>query len=120
MGVFQEMIAGGLGALRQAAGVSIVIRRGGAESATIVAAVRQTDFVENASEGVAAASRFRTYLIGIADYAFEGTPDEPRSGDRIVQTINGSEQEYEVTDDPGWEFSDNGQSQYAVATTQVK
>ena len=122
MGMFQNMIAGGLSAIRQAAGVPITIRAGGAEQ-SCTAAIRQTEFTTEGQDGMAVLTRIRTYLIGVADYAFDGIATEPQTGHRIVQSIQGEDREFEVVSPDGrgapFGFTDNDQSQYEVYTVQV-
>lgn len=119
--MFQDAIAGGLAAIRQAAGVPITIRSGGAEQ-SCTAAIRETEFTTTGQDGLTVLMRVRTYLIGVADYAFDGIATEPQTGHRIIQSIQGEEREFEVVGPNGqapFGYTDNDQSQYEVYTVQV-
>lgn len=121
MGVFQDAIAGGLAAIRGAAGVSIVYRRAGA-SLELAAVSAETQFVQQDGEAVVARYRSRDYLIAIADLELEGSTIVPEEGDRITETINGTACEFEVASEggePAYRYSDRAQTQFRVHTKQV-
>ena len=122
MGAYQDSISGGLAAIRQAAGVSIVFRRGGAESDPFKAKVGRTEFVQESGEQVIARIRTRDYLIGVEDYKLEDQAVTPEDDDRILETINGRECEFQICSEggePPYVYSDTAQTQFRIHTKQV-
>lgn len=121
MSAFQDAISGGLAAIRQAAGVSIVYRRAGA-SVPLTAVPANSQFEEQTTEGVIARTKTRDYLIAVADLELEGEPIQPEPGDKVAETINGVDCEFEVVpmnQQAGSIYSDRAQTQYRIHTVQV-
>ena len=122
MGVFQDTIAGGLSAIRQAAGVTVIIRRAGQQSEPVTAAIGPQAFTQNPVDGgIIQQAESRTYLIAVADYVLDGQPTEPQKGDLIDETIGGNVIRHEVSSDGAqeWDFTDLGQTQYTVHTKNI-
>lgn len=120
-----SLFASGMPWLRNATGgnasVDVTLRRGGASTET-TAVPGATEFIEEQGEQVIGRTRSRDYLIDIANYAFEDQPTKPEAGDRIIETINGRECEFEVCGrggEPPFIYSDRGRTQYRVHTVQV-
>ena len=122
MSLFQDAAAGGLDSIRQAAGVTVTIRRGGIASAPVVAGKGTSDFVQETDDGSSASWRTDDYLIAVADYAIEGVAVKPEPGDQIEETLGTESAVSEVIKnggEPCWRYSDRGQRQYRIHTQRI-
>lgn len=121
MGLFQDMIAGGLAAIRQAAGVTVTIRRNGIASAPVTAVRGSSEFIRESDENGSASWRTLDYLIAVADYVIDGVVTQPQGGDLIEEAIGGIVATSEVVLNPGEKptLSDSGETQYRIHTQRV-
>lgn len=71
--------------LAVAAGVSVLIRRGGAVSDSVTAVVGTTEFDETNNDGILERRQSRDYLIAVADYVIGDVTCEPQPGDQIEE-----------------------------------
>lgn len=88
----------GAPALRQTFSVRVTLQRQGATDTSNVAAEPRKREYEDVvpTEGMPDRIEHRDYVIEVAEYAFGGTASEPRRGDRIVESINGTSYTFEV------------------------
>lgn len=77
-------------------GVSVTLTRGGMVTTGVTAEAHQNSYQLVDAEGLTQRVDVRDYVIGLSDYAFGGTAADPRHGDRITETINGTAYTYEV------------------------
>lgn len=107
------------GQAAQAAGVSVTYTRG-ATSRTVTALVGRTVFSSNLDGGPRIEFGDRDYLIESSEMTAFG---DPAIGDRITETLAGSQRVWEVmtpgTGEPAWRWSDPQHTRYRVHTTQV-
>ena len=78
--------------------------------------------VQEDGEAVIERLRTRDYLVNVADLLLDGIAIKPEDGDRIIETINGTETEFEVGSQDAsqpYTFSDFGRTQYRIHTKQV-
>lgn len=100
---------------------SITYRRGSA-SVALTAVIGETQFVQEVDEAVIAQWRGRDYFIAVADLMLGGETVTPQSGDRITQTVNGTEKEYEVagaSPEPCYRYTGPDEATFRVHTKQV-
>jgi hypothetical protein len=85
--------------LAEVFGTTVTLTRQGStdEDEVTAEAVERSVTVQDEQSGLPIVLHARAYLIAVADYAFDGTAVEPRQGDRIVETINGTQYEFEVS-----------------------
>lgn len=107
MGHFADDVVRGFKSVRQAAGLSITIRRGTAEtSATAVPGDSLHEFMQEGQTTVETKSR--DFLILASDYKINDAQTLPRKNDRIIE----SGKTYAVLSDGGeayFRYSDPGQ-----------
>src|SRR5262245_16152897 len=84
--------------LRQTFSVLVTLRRAGESDTENVKAQPRKPPREIQEEDNPEAQQIehRNYFIDAADYAFGGSPVEPREGDRVIETINGTSCTFEV------------------------
>jgi len=102
-------------------GNTLIYRRGNTTiDLTNLAWTGRTVFASNLEGGARIEFGDRDYLIAVADLTF----GEPRTGDRITETVGGVDYTFEVmtpdTGEPSWRFSDQGRTVYRLHTKQVK
>jgi len=111
------------GKVREAAGVGITYARG-AESIGITATVGRTVFSSLAEGAPRVEFGERDYLILAADLVIGGGTSEPAIGDRITETIDGSDVVFEVvtpeTGEPAWRWSDPQRTVWRVHVKRQK
>lgn len=77
-------------------GVSVVLRRAGCNSGPFTAIGENVDYQISDSEGFATSFTSRDYTFAVDDVELNGEVTEPRAGDHIAETINGTEQVFEI------------------------
>jgi len=103
-------------------GADIIYRRGGAATTITGVVVGQTQFVQETDEAVIAQWRGRDYFIAVDDLLLGGVAVKPEDGDRITQTVNGVEKEYEVVSaspEPCYRYTGPDEAMYRIHTKQV-
>jgi hypothetical protein len=71
-------------------------RRGDTGVATVLATLGRSSFPVVSAAGVLEEVERRDYLVRAADLILGGAQTEPQAGDRIVETVAGREETYEV------------------------
>ena len=95
----------------------------GNDAVDLPATVGQTDF--NLTDDYGAAIRYvsRDFLIAVADLVLNGTPTEPKRGDRIRETVGGVTHVHEVMgpggSDADWRYSDPHRTTYRIHTKRI-
>lgn len=105
-------------------GVPVLIRRGGHQTADVVAVVAREDSTTAAPGGGDGrlSATDRDYLIAVAAYAVDGVPVVPARGDRVVEVLGGTEVVYEVlprANEPAWRYADPQHLRYRIHVKRV-
>ena len=104
---------------KNVAGVSITYKRDTTSFAFIAWLATNTS-ARDGAEAIVPITSERDYMIMAMDLGELGVPQR---GDRILQTINGEDREYEVTPpsngDPCWTYQGNSESMFRVYTRRV-
>lgn len=99
---------------------SVIYARGASTVSDVSATVGQTIFRLEDGAGPVEYWESRDYLIDAADLTSLG---EPEAGDRITQTLNGTDEIFEVmapADEAPWRWSDaHGRTVYRIHTKYV-
>lgn len=122
MTAYRDAIAGALAAIRQGTGNPVKLIRDGMQTPNVPARAGRGAQRTDVGDELVAKWNERDFLIGVADYAFDGTPSEPQEGDEIEETINGTLTRWRVHRRNGvdcWKHSDEGQTQYRVLTIRA-
>ena len=82
--------------LKEVAGVTIAYQRGAAASSDITATVSLHEYEVLDTDGIMILIKSRDYIVHAADLVIGSDTITPRSGDRIVETIGGTEQTFEI------------------------
>lgn len=104
--------------LAVAAGVSVVLRRGAAKSATVTAVVGSTEYDESNGDGIIERRQSRDYLIAKLDYVINGVTEDPCEGDIIEE----GDRRYRVSpmsDEPPARHSDAEKRMWRIHTKLV-
>ncbi len=86
-----------------------VTYRRGTESVDLPATIGKTVFEQADAYGVIHRTESRDYLVSAADLVLDGTPEQPKAGDRICETAGEQILLYEVMapgGEPPWRYSD--------------
>lgn len=95
MNLIQDAATWLAGQLKEAGGVTVSYRRGsGSVSLTATASMHRYEVVDSEGFGIMALSR--DYIVTAEDLLISSEEITPRSGDRIVETIRGTEMTFEV------------------------
>ena len=89
MTAFDDDFAAADAQFAEAFGGDVTFVRGGSEI-TVTATAALQDYEATDTRGAVETVRSRDYVIEAADLAIAGSPIEPRSGDRIKETIAGT------------------------------
>lgn len=123
MGLMQRGAEALIRRMKASAGVSVTYRRGGA-SAALTPWVGRTQFAREPTEpgGAAVVWGDRDYLLAVADLTAAGF-GLPQIGDRLTETIAGTEMTFEVvtpdTGEPEWRYSDQTRLIYRLHVKRV-
>lgn len=107
--MFDDLLSGGLSAIRLAAGRTVSLKRGAVTTAGVSATTGQMTLQLVDATGALVAVESRDYFIAIADYKFSSVVSLPQRGDRILDSADGKARVYEVLSfggEPQWRFSD--------------
>ena len=85
------------GKLQSSAGVSVVYHRGATQSGTITATPSQHEYDVIGTDDMLTSVLSYDWTFTAADIAISGSAIQPRPGDRIVASVNGVSQTYEVS-----------------------
>jgi hypothetical protein len=83
------------GKLKDHAGVSVTYQRG-TDSVSITATPTLHEYQVVDDEGFGIMMLSRDYLVHAADLVLNGSAISPRSGDRVIETIDGVSQTFEL------------------------
>lgn len=125
MSRFREGMARLTARLESRGGVAITIKRGtGTATPTTAVAGTQADGVELPGRGSAGRvdDRRRDYLVAREKYLVGGVAVEPKPGDLIAETINGTVCTFQVQPpeaEPAWRWCDEDRTCYRVHTVRV-
>ena len=100
----------------EAFGVSVTYVRGASET-ELTAEVQLQDYEISGDGGMATVVQSRDYLLTASELSF--TPDDPRVGDQIKETIGGVVKLFEVMpigQRPCWQWADTSQRKVLVHT----
>ncbi|HUS38546.1 MAG TPA: hypothetical protein VMX74_03810 [Pirellulales bacterium] len=93
--MLQDGVAWLGGQLKNSAGLTVTYYRGaGSVSITATATMHEFELVD--SDGIITIAVARDYIVHAADLVISAVTITPRGGDRIVETINGLSQTFEV------------------------
>lgn len=82
--------------LKAVAGVTVAYHRGSSSVSGITATVSQHEYEVLDTDGIMVLIKSRDYIVHAADLVLSGSSITPRSGDRIVETIGGVSQTFEI------------------------
>lgn len=82
--------------LKQVASVTVAYHRGSSSIAEVTATVSLHEYEVLNTDGIMVLIKSRDYLVHAADLVLSGSTITPRSGDRIVETIGGVSQTFEI------------------------
>lgn len=103
-------------------GVDVVYRRGTAEVELSGVVIGETQFVQEVDEAVIAQWRGRDYFIAVSDLVLGETSITPEAGDRITQTVNGTDKEYEVvgaSPEPCYRYTGPDEATFRIHAKQI-
>ena len=112
-----------MGELKTKAATTVSVRRSSAVTSGIAATVGSSNHQQQDDLGGIVFWESRDYLIDAADYVLGGNQTEPKRGDLIEETQDGTTHAYEVMGDSGtvaWRWSDDYRVKYRVHTKRVK
>lgn len=92
----------------------------GALSARVQATVGQTSFQVDSGYGLFQEVTSRDFIIDVDDLAAFG---EPQRGDRVTETLNGSNEVFEILapgTEPHFEYSDRDRAVFRIHTKHVE
>lgn len=81
--------------LKAVAGVTVAYHRGASSIDALTATVSTHDYEVLDTDGIMVLIKSRDYIVHAADLVI-GSVITPRAGDRIVETIGGTEQTFEI------------------------
>ena len=82
--------------LKQVAGVTVTYQRGSSSIAGLTATVYFHEYELADQDGFVTVVKSRDYILHAADLELAGSQITPRSGDRIIETINAVSHTFEV------------------------
>lgn len=108
--------------LAEVFGCTVSIHRNTASTTGVTAEAVIRDYEIDEQEGFAATIQSRDFVIDVSDYRIEATAVQPRSGDRIKETIGGVVHVFEVMplgSRPCVEWIGNSKAQWLIHTKLV-
>ena len=82
--------------LKEVAGVTVEYHRGASSIDALTATVSLHEYEVLDTDGIMVLIKSRDYIVHAADLVLSGSTITPRAGDRIVETIGGVEQTFEI------------------------
>jgi hypothetical protein len=77
-------------------GVTVVFSRGGSSSASFTATAQDVSFEVVGESGFRIQVDARSFILPVASVALSGSPVEPRPGDRLTFTQNGTQVVFQI------------------------
>lgn len=108
--------------LAEAFGEEVTLVRGSTESGAVTAQVFTQEYAGQSDEGFATTVNFDDFIVDVGDYEFGAGAVEPRNGDRIKRTIDGTVHTYEVTptaDRRCCEWADTTGNEWKIHTNHI-
>lgn len=122
MGLFDDDFAACDAMLAEVFGGQVSIHRGVLSTPDVTAEPVAMSYEVIDDEGGATTVQSRDYVIDVADYVFSGAPSQPRSGDRIKDSIAGTTHVFEVMpigNKPCAEWSAQTKPQWVIHTKLI-
>jgi hypothetical protein len=91
-------------------------------SVTVIATLGRSTFELDDGAGAVLRVESRDFIVSAADLVLDGQLIEPRSGDRIIQAVEGTLWVYEVTaigGEPAWRWCDPYHRAMRIHTKQI-
>ena len=108
--------------LAEAYGEQVTLLRGSATSGAVTAQVAKQDYKGESEDGITTTVHANDFFLNVSDYDFGAGAVEPRPGDQIKRTIDGTIHTYEVTrmpDDRCCEWTDSSNTEWTIHTNHI-
>lgn len=106
----------------EAFGATVTIARGSKSTGSVTAEAYVNEYTVETEDGLVTSLAVRDYVISVADYTISGAAVQPRRGDRITETISGTEYTFEVmplASMPASQWTDTDASRWLIHTKRV-
>lgn len=110
------------GMMAEVFGDTVSIHRASESTSGVTAEALSREYEVIDTDGVVTVVNVRDFVINVEDYTFGGTVTDPRSGDRIKQSIAGTTHVFEVmpiASRPSREWVGNQNPQWMIHTKLV-